>query len=128
MLDTIAHRDGRARTTAYALTGVPRRLAAGRYVDGLRLELAITTVQSDAWERFADSLRANSTRMGPRQDANVGMLDSLDAVFGTPQERLAALGTMRIAARELLALLTAPQRRKAERLLPLCCLPAVVRA
>ena len=122
MLDAVTRRANRAPAPAVALSSVPVELAASRYVDGLRLELGINAAQSAAWERFADSLRANRKRMGTRQHADVGTRDPADAVFGPCQERLAALGAMRIATSQLLAVLTTSQREKAEQLLPLCCL------
>ena len=50
--------------------------------------------------------------------------DVTDLVFGEPQDRLAALAAMQLAAAELLAVLAPAQQRQAARLLPLCCLPA----
>jgi hypothetical protein len=122
MLDVVTRLANRAPTAPAALSGVLPQFAANCYVDGLRLELGITAAQSGAWERFADSLRANRKRMGTRQHADVGTRDPADTAFGPCQERLAALGAMRIATSQLLAVLTTSQRQKAEQLLPLCCL------
>jgi hypothetical protein len=129
MLDTTErHRDDRAPLAAFVVPSAPRRLGTYRYVDRLRTDLGITAAQSAAWEEFAASLRANGNRVHSSRDANAGTLDVIDVVFGPRRERLAALGAMKIAASELFAVLTSCQRHRAQRLLPLCCVPVAARA
>jgi hypothetical protein len=90
------------------------RSGAEKYVARLRVELAITDAQAEAWGAFAEALRENRRRMQTFDDAG-------DQPFGPVQDRLAALASMRRAAQDLLAVLERAQRRKAMQLLPLCC-------
>ena len=99
--------------------------AQGAYVGQLRRELGILGGQGKAWENFAASLRANARRISASADPKPD--DEIDLVFGEPQDRLAALAAMQLAAGELLAVLAPAQQRQAARLLPLCCLPPASR-
>lgn len=91
------------------------------YLVGLRRELGIMSTQSSPWETFAETLRANGRRMG---GCATRAVDECDALFGELRDRLAAVASMKVAATALCAVLTPEQRRKAEQILPLCCLPA----
>lgn len=88
--------------------------AAG-HVASLKAQLAITEDQLRLWAEFAATLSANNRRMQRAGDA--------DHPFGLVEDRLAALGSMRHAAAELIAVLRSDQRHGAFQLLPLCCLP-----
>jgi hypothetical protein len=99
-----------------------RGAGRGRYLVELRRELGITSIQSNPWETFADTLRANARRMS---GCATGAVDECDALFGVLHDRMAAVSSMKAAAKALYAVLTTEQRRKAEQVLPLCCLPAV---
>jgi hypothetical protein len=81
----------------------------------MKIQLAITEDQLQAWVEFAATLSANGRRMHCTDDE--------DQPFGPVEDRLAALGSMRRAAGELFSVLRADQQRKALLLLPLCCLP-----
>jgi hypothetical protein len=85
-------------------------------VDSLRAALAIRESQTTAWSAFAATLSANARRL----DAVDG---TRDHPFGCLQDRLSALGCMREAAAVLLSVLDVAQQQRAQRLLPLCCLP-----
>jgi hypothetical protein len=95
----------------------PRRVRSSPadYVASLKAELGITEHQLRAWGEFAAALSANSRRMQGTDDE--------DQPFGLIERRLAALDSMRRAARELFTVLRAGQQCKAFQLLPLCCLP-----
>ena len=91
------------------------RSGAADYVASLKAQLAITENQFRAWVEFAATLSANSRRMQRTDDE--------DQPFGLIEDRLAALGSMRRAARKLFPVLRADQQCKVLQLLPLCCLP-----
>ena len=99
-----------------AQASAPRRSGAQRAVDGLKTQLGITARQAEAWTGFADTLWANAGRMRD--------MGAADQPFGALQDRLAALADMRRATAELFAVLSPVQRHRAQKLLPLCCLPA----
>jgi hypothetical protein len=109
--------DPRERLSAHnAVVATSIRRGAEQYLADLKAKLAISRDQTDAWERFAASLRANRGRMETSEDA-------AGQPFGRLADRRTALDTMRQAATELFALLGPAQQRAASRVLPLCCLP-----
>jgi hypothetical protein len=98
----------------------PFALRNGRdYVDQLKILLAITEAQMEAWKSFADALYANRQRMES--------VKAEDQPFGALEDRLVAIRRMRSSAAELFALLDPTQQGLAMRHLPLCCLPQAVR-
>ena len=102
-------------------------LGRGGYLGQLKRELGIAAGQRKAWENFAATLRANTRRMSATRRGALEAVDVCDLAFGSLPDRLAALAAMQRAAADLLAVLTQEQRRRAARLLPLCCLPAAER-
>jgi hypothetical protein len=104
-------------------------VASGRggYLGQLKREVGIAAGQGKAWEDFASSLKANTRRMSANRSAASTAANVSDLAFGGLPDRLAALAAMKLAAADLLAILTPAQRRRAARLLPLCCLPEVGR-
>ena len=107
-------------------TSVKLHVASGRggYLGQLKRELGIAAGQGKAWEGYASSLKANRRRMSASRGAASAAANVSDLAFGGLPDRLAALAAMKLAAADLLAVLTPAQRRRAARLLPLCCLPA----
>lgn len=83
---------------------------------GLRAKLAITDGQMEAWAAYADVLSANDRRVRTLDDSD-------DQPFGSLQDRLAPLASMRQAAAVLLSVLDEGQQQRAMPLLPLCCMP-----
>ncbi|HZT47333.1 MAG TPA: Spy/CpxP family protein refolding chaperone [Hyphomicrobiaceae bacterium] len=126
---TAQHHTGRAPGGIGALQRrrkgdrTPPRAPADFLAD-MEKALAITPRQAQAWEGFAATLESNACRMRSLPVAGEASLDALDLAFGTPKARLAALDSMRAAAADLFAVLSAAQQRTAARVLPLCCLPA----
>ena len=125
MLSAVEHPKGAVRGKA-EFHDKPAPSAQGGYVGQLRRELGILGGQGKAWENFAASLRGNARRISASADPKPDD-DVIDRVFGEPQDRLASLAEMQLAAGELLAVLAPAQQRQAARLLPLCCLPAAGR-
>ena len=98
----------------------PFALRSGRdHVDKLKILLAITEAQMEAWTSFADTLYANRQRME--------CTEAEDQPFGALEDRLVAIRRMRSSAAELFVLLGPTQQDLAKRHLPLCCLPKAVR-
>lgn len=114
----------KVRPPNYARQLVERRLAA------LKAELGVGAGQGNGWKKFAASFRMNARRMRqrhrsvqatpPRQAP--GAIDALEQMFGTLEERLAALEALRRGATALYVVLTPAQRKKADRLIPACCI------
>jgi hypothetical protein len=128
---TAQHHTGRAPAGIGALhrrredDRMPPRAPEGLLADMEKM-LAITPRQAQAWEGFAATLESNACRMRSLPVAGEASRDALDLTFGTPRARLAALGSMRAAAADLFAVLSAAQQRAAARVLPLCCLPTTL--
>ena len=114
MTPTIQSRE----VAAQSIRARGRRLGSGakNYVAGLQATLAITEHQMEPWTAFAQSLCANRRRMESEECAE-------DLPYGTLEDRLAALASMRHATAQLCGVLDTNQQRKALQLLPLCCLP-----
>lgn len=104
---------------------------ARRQCEQLCGRLGIAPDQKGPWREFAAALRANADRLDTERDDDNGptlsdvadAFDGLDHLFGPLEERVVALLSMRTAAARLYAVLSPRQRREADRLLPLCCLP-----
>ena len=126
MLGAVEHPMG-ATQTSVRFHDASEPSGRGGYLGRLKRDLGIVGGQSQAWESFASSLRANARRMGAARGVASKSADVCVLVFGSLPDRLAALAAMKPAATELLAVLTPAQRRQAARLLPLCCLPAAER-
>lgn len=98
----------------------PFALHNGRdYVDKLKILLAITEAQMEAWTSFAETLYASRQRMES--------IKAEDQPFGALEDRLVVVRRMRSSTAELFALLDPTQQGLAMRHLPLCCLPQAVR-
>ena len=123
MLGAVAH------PTDATQTSVELHVASGRggYLGQLKREVGIAAGQGRAWEGFASSLKGNTRRMSASRSAASTAANVSDLAFGGLPDRLAALAAMKLAAADLLAVLTPAQRCRAARLLPLCCLPEVGR-
>lgn len=120
--------------------GMMMGMMGGGYTEGgiafLKAELGITAQQEAAWTPFAEALRAfGATMHGPRYgrsqppaspppasppQASQSLPDSLDTRVGWMEGHLAAMKTLRDAARPLYAALTAEQKAKADDLLGSC--------
>lgn len=113
-----------------AAGGACSALRVGDDLDRLHTELGLVDAQAGPWLGFVAAMRANAERLDadPEPDNghdDAGMpstLDHLDQLFGTVEQRLAALSMMRVAAARLYAVLNPRQQQTADRLLPLCCL------
>lgn len=100
------------------------------YVDGriafLKAELKITDAQSDAWNGYADALRANSQVMASMhkqmfdasQQNDRSAVKLMDLHVSAMKSRLAALETLKPATEALYKTLSKEQRGKADDLLP----------
>ena len=101
-------------------------------LERLKADIGIDDEQEQLWALFANVVRANDKRTHTRrilariaaQNGLPSAPDAVDLAFGSLEDRLAALHAMRITGRRLYDALGPAQRRKADRLLPLCCLPA----
>jgi hypothetical protein len=79
-------------------------------------ELSLDESQMNAWQAFVETLAANARRLDDVDGRN-------EHPFGRLQDRVAALASMRQATDVLLSVLDTAQKRRAMRLVPLCCLP-----
>jgi hypothetical protein len=116
MIQTSATPTQQASAATLPRAAMRLRPGAEKYVAHLKAELSIGRDQTEAWAAFAEALSENSRRMCSSNDGG-------DVPFGALSDRLAALDSMRRAAKQLFAVLRPAQRRTAVQLLPLCCLP-----
>ena len=117
------------------MQSIDYELGVGNGADCTRL--ASMSAHRRPFEQLAAELGFGASAAGPLRDLVAAMEteaqqlprnrpdadDALDAVFGTLEQRLGKLSLMQTAAACLFAVLTPDQRRSAERLLPLCCVP-----
>lgn len=89
----------------------------------IKTDLEITEAQTAAWDAYADAVRARHAAMTGMHDGMMkakkdgSALERLDARIKVTEAKLESLKTLKPVVADLYAVLTAPQKEKADKLL-----------